>query len=528
MGYALLQRHGDSWRLVDANSRWCTDTESKYAIVELELAAVEWAIRKCRLYLSGLPNFTLMVDHQALVSILDKYTLDAIDNPKIQRLKERLSPYSFTTVWRKGKDHAIPDALSRAPVNDPVAEDQCIGTELAFTVCKVAIQSVNNILDLADDAASTPHLPDTLMEELRTAAAADPHYADLIVAIETGFPANRTHTPTHVRQYWSIREQLSTDGGIVLYGSRIVIPSASRRGILAKLHASHQGIVRTKRRAQQTVYWPGISNDIMMLVERCDICQEQLASQAQEPLLADPLPSYVFEDVSADLFQHGSLHVLVYADRLSGWPVVHQWRHDPTAREVVQAVINNFVELGVPMRLRSDNGPQFEAGVFQAALKRWGVSWGNSTPHYPQSNGHAEAAVKTVKELVLKLAPSGDLSSEEFLAGLLEFRNTPHATGLSPAQIVFGHQLRSMVPAHRSFYFNQWKDVMDARERQAEADANTKFRYDLRSRPLPSLPVGSPVRVQDPKTKLWSHSGVIVAVGQYRSYRIKFASGSVL
>jgi hypothetical protein len=61
----------------------------------------------------------------------------------------------------------------------------------------------------------------------------------------------------------------------------------------------------------------------MMLVERCDICQERLAIQAQEPLLANPLPSYVFEDVSADSFQHGSLHVLVYADRLSGWLVVH-------------------------------------------------------------------------------------------------------------------------------------------------------------------------------------------------------------
>lgn len=33
MGYAPLQRHGDSWRLVDANTRWCTDTESRYTIV---------------------------------------------------------------------------------------------------------------------------------------------------------------------------------------------------------------------------------------------------------------------------------------------------------------------------------------------------------------------------------------------------------------------------------------------------------------------------------------------------------------
>jgi hypothetical protein len=51
--------------------------------VELELAAAEWAIRKCKLYLKGLPVFTLVVAHQALVPILNNYTLDAVENPKI-------------------------------------------------------------------------------------------------------------------------------------------------------------------------------------------------------------------------------------------------------------------------------------------------------------------------------------------------------------------------------------------------------------------------------------------------------------
>ena len=54
MGYALLQKHEAQWRLIDANSRWCTDAESRYAIVGVELAAAEWAIRKCKLYLKGL------------------------------------------------------------------------------------------------------------------------------------------------------------------------------------------------------------------------------------------------------------------------------------------------------------------------------------------------------------------------------------------------------------------------------------------------------------------------------------------
>lgn len=56
--------------------------------------------------------------------------------------------------------------------------------------------------------------------------------------------------------------------------------------------------------------------------------------------------------------------------------------------------------------------------------------------------------MKAVKDLVLKCAPSGDLSNEAFLQDLLK-RNTPDATGFQPAQLVFGHQLRSVVLTHR-------------------------------------------------------------------------------
>jgi hypothetical protein len=45
MGNVLLQLHGSTWKFVDADSRCCTDTVSRYAIGELELAAVEWTMR---------------------------------------------------------------------------------------------------------------------------------------------------------------------------------------------------------------------------------------------------------------------------------------------------------------------------------------------------------------------------------------------------------------------------------------------------------------------------------------------------
>ncbi|KAK4006947.1 hypothetical protein OUZ56_012101 [Daphnia magna] len=66
------------------------------------------------------------------------------------------------------------------------------------------------------------------------------------------------------------------------------------------------------------------------------------------------------------------------------------------------------------------------------------------------------------------------------------------------------------------------------RERQAVASAETKLRYDTRTRLLSPIPIGTQVRIQDLDSKLWTHVGVIMAVNRYRYYQIKFASGSVL
>lgn len=464
------------------------------------------------------------------MTILDSYTLDAVENPKLQRLKERLSPYIFRTVWRKGREHAIPDALSRAPVHDPSSEDEDANADVQSFAHHAAVQRIRAIsaggvadLDNGSDIADT-----SLSDPVLLKAAARPRLLRSQSVRRTLCAQAKSSLLLSVVQFWKIRHDLSIDDGLILFIERIVIPQPARRRVLQQLHAAHQGIVRTKRGARQLVFWPGISNDIQTLIETCATCQERLTSQQKELLMADPLPSCVFEDTSADLFQSGNLHVLVYANRLSGWPVIHRWMRDPTAREVTQVIVRNFVDLGVPLRIRTDNGPQFNASIFQTALRKWGVTWRNSTPHYPQRYGHAEAAVEAVKELVAKVSPSGDLTSDDFLQGLIEFRNTPRDCGLSPAEMVFGRPQRSILPAHRSTFAIKWKEQMAARVRQTAINDAVKARYDESARDLSPLSIGSTVRVQDPVTKLWSDVEIIVGIGRYRSYGIKFASGAVL
>ena len=158
--------------------------------------------------------------------------------------------------------------------------------------------------------------------------------------------------------------------------------------------------------------------------------------------------------------------------------------------------------------------------------------WGPSSAHYPQSNGQAEAAVKAAKNLVIKEAAAGDLNTDAFRQALLEFRNTPRACGRSLAEMLYGHQLRSIVSAHWSAFVSQWQNFIRAHDRQVEIDAATKAKYDESARQLPALHIGTKVRIHDHATKLWSHTGEIVRVGSKsgrpRSYQVKFTNGSLL
>ncbi|XP_043236499.1 uncharacterized protein K02A2.6-like [Amphibalanus amphitrite] len=298
---------------------------------------------------------------------------------------------------------------------------------------------------------------------------------------------------------------------------------------LEALHDAHQGIERSKRRARQTVWWPGITSDIVNTVGNCAACQERRSSLPQEPMATEPLPSRIFEDVSSDLFSHAGRDYFVYVDRLSGWPIIHQLpRGDTTSRQIIKALREAFVSLGVPVRLRTDGGPQYKSREVANFLKRWGVQHVISTPYYPQSNGHAESAVKLLKHLVSKTTEGGSFN-DMFYRGLLELRNTPRADRRSPAQMVFGHPIRSCVPAHHSTFAVQWQQHADECDSKAAKVLNQAQRhYNSSAHTLPSMKIGVHVRIQDPISKRWDKLGTIVGVGYHRDYLVKTPSDRVL
>ena len=198
--------------------------------------------------------------------------------------------------------------------------------------------------------------------------------------------------------------------------------------------------------------------------------------------------------------------------------------HTATSADVIRHLRRIFPDVGVPVVLSTDGGPQFASRRFAEFCKRWQVEHVKSTPHFPQSNGHAESAVKSVKSLIEKTTRNGDLDVDDFRRGLLELRNTPREHGKSPAELLFGRPLKSFVIAHRSTFAQTWHDLADLTD---SSHSPCTDHYNQSARSLKPLALGVHVDIQHPSTKRWSQRGVVVALGSHRDYYVKLPSGRV-
>ena len=477
LGYAMLQEHSEGdkkqFRLVQCGSRFITETESRYSMVELELLAVVWATDKCKLYLQGMQLFSVETDHKPLIPILNQYQLQAIQTPRLQRLREKLVPYSFHATHVPGKDNVVADALSRAPVEK--AEDDAGMADEDPTQASLYRRARAIELDEDSDAGRAPRgisdqgPRDKLIEGLIQDGREDAEYAKLKQAVQ----GEVDFKDPAVAPYKKLMNELSICDDLVLHGARIIVPKNSRKGVLQKLHVPHQGIDRSKMRARQLFYWPGIGADIKSQVEACEQCQRYQASQQREEQVSLAKPTRPFEMASADFFTYNSQDFLVYADRYSGWSIVVQFRTSPTSASLIKEMVKIFRDTGVPVELASDGGLQFTSAEFRQFCDEWGIEQRISSPHYPQSNGHAEAAVKAMKTMIKKYSEGGKFDDLGFQEAVLEWRNTPHKRdGRSPAQMIFGRPMRTRLPSH-SFAF---KPEFQESARECDLRAALKFR----------------------------------------------------
>ena len=176
------------------------------------------------------------------------------------------------------------------------------------------------------------------------------------------------------------------------------------------------------------------------------------------------------------------------------------WYKDPNTGQVIKVLQQYFSMLGKPLKFRSDGGSQFDCLEMRNFLKEYGIEHGQSSPYNPQSNGHAERNVKIVKELLMKT--DADVNAKSFLDGIAQIRNTPRTDGISPAQVVFGRSIRTMLPTlTEELGTNPF--VEKVRERKTDFDLKRRIRFDQHAKDLKELPPGALIWLQNNDTKRW-------------------------
>ena len=128
---------------------------------------------------------------------------------------------------------------------------------------------ISQSLRLIHEPNTTPHstianIDDPVITtlQLQNHSKEDPTYQLFIQTIIMGFPTMKNDLTNAIRSFWEVQEQLSVSDKIILMDDCLVIFNNLRKSILRTLHSAHQGVSSMKSRANATVYWPVINNDI--------------------------------------------------------------------------------------------------------------------------------------------------------------------------------------------------------------------------------------------------------------------------
>ena len=532
-GFSLLQKHcscqsdipsccKDGWKLVFAGSQFNNKAETNYAPIEGEALAVVKALHKARFFTLGCDNLIVVTDHKPLLKVFGDRNLEDIHNPRLLSLKEKTLMWRFKIVHIPGKVNKIPDATSRYPSSPP--DNHTNDNKFVDTV-QATVTSIISALSLLEDNVTMVTWDDVVTE-----TASDPSMIKLMELIMSGFEVDIHTLDPELSQYHQFRDYLYTSDGAIIYKSRVVIPKRLRPKILQNLHAAHQGVTSMNARANASVFWPGITADISKTRANCYSCDKMAPSQPAAPPVKPICPEYPFQAICADYCQKEGCSYLVIVDRYSNWPIVQRIAQgEATAKHFIAALKNHCGTYGIPEEMSSDGGPQLESRETNQFLKDFGIHHRVSSVAFPHSNCRAELGVKTIKRLLTEnTGPNGKLDNSKVLRALLQHRNTPDpATGMSPAQVLFGRQIRDFIPVMPGKYKPQkeWKKMMRRRE-EALSKRHVKCmeRLSEHTKRLLPLKVGDTVRIQNQMGThpgKWDKTGTVVEVKQYDQYLVK-------
>ena len=153
------------------------------------------------------------------------------------------------------------------------------------------------------------------MNDIRIETREDDELALLKHTIMHGWPSTIRDVPSEIQPYWTFMEELTVEDGIVLKGIHIVIPHKKHQATLNLIHEGHLDLGRCKLRGKDSVYWPGLHDQLEKLVLNCELCLKYSHSKhKQKPnaSIRQEIPVHPQTNLTTEIFHFESLSYLLF------------------------------------------------------------------------------------------------------------------------------------------------------------------------------------------------------------------------
>jgi transposase InsO family protein len=240
-------------------------------------------------------------------------------------------------------------------------------------------------------------------------------------------------------------DRFSVSGGSLMYRGCLVVPQSLCKKVLAAFHDNngHFDSRRTLARMSARYWWYGMSSAINKYVRGCLPCATG-KSHGRIPATMGSLPTpgpfeLVFVDIVGPLPRcRGYSYILTMEDSFTKW-IEAVPLSAISANAVAMAFVRTWIyRFGPPVTIHSDQGSQFESGLFKRLCTIFGMKKTRTTAYHPQGNGAIERFHRTLKERLLTSKSTKDWV-HCLPPSLFAYRTMPHAsTNMTPFQLTYG------------------------------------------------------------------------------------------
>uniref|UniRef100_A0A672F450 Integrase catalytic domain-containing protein n=1 Tax=Salarias fasciatus TaxID=181472 RepID=A0A672F450_SALFA len=186
--------------------------------------------------------------------------------------------------------------------------------------------------------------------------------------------------------------------------------------------------------------------DVEKKVRTCERCVRRKArAEKTAPLVnihtSRPLELICIDYLSLEPDGRGTKNILVITDHFTKYAIAVPTA-DQKAKTVAKTLWNSFfVHYGMPERIHSDQGRDFESALIKELCQLLGIKKTRTTPYHPRGNP-VERFNRTLLEMLGTLQEEDKVKWRDFVQPLVHSYNCTKndTTGFSPYQLMFGRQ----------------------------------------------------------------------------------------